>query len=484
MATAQARLREFLPSARELAWLFAARGVACFVAWESGFRALSDDDYARISIAQGFAAAPRWDATYTSWLPAPFWAYGAAFRVFGSGLEVARTTAIAASLAATVLVYVAARVLGVQRLSAVLSAALSCLILRYSLLLGIAAVPEVPCAALMLFGASTLARPDRKLRALGGLALSAACLSRYEAWPLALVFFGFCLCDAGKRRDALLSLCGALGIVGLAWWLVIGKAHHGGALFFIARVTAYKRALGGAHTSVLQRLLEYPKLCLFQAPEFWMLCLLVWFAMRKSSVRSEPLASRRVQCGMLAVLGFLIVGSVHDGVPTHHAERVLLPLWFFGCVAVGPALAQLAIRNSRWVPGLALLTVQPSMSLIAAPHLYEYANRAPELEAGTAARQFTSGSLAIDTPDYGYTAVQAAFGTPISTRALDEHDPRHPDPDPFASPHALEGALHARGARFALVTVKHAPLLTKDRAFSELWRSGAFVLFAWKSPQP
>lgn len=86
MATAQARLGEFLPNARELAWLIAARGLACVVAWQSGFRALSDDDYARISIAQGFAAAPHWDATYTSWLPAPFWAYGALFRLFGPGL--------------------------------------------------------------------------------------------------------------------------------------------------------------------------------------------------------------------------------------------------------------------------------------------------------------------------------------------------------------------------------------------------------------
>jgi hypothetical protein len=453
------------------------------VAWEYGFRALSDDDYARISIAQGFAAVPRWDPTYTSWLPAPFWAYGAAFRVFGSGLGVARAAAIAASLAATVLVYVAGRVLGAQRLSAMLGATLSCLLLPYSVLLGIAAVPEVPCAALIVFGASTLVPADRRLRALGGLALSAACLSRYEAWPPALVFFGFCLCDAGKRRDALLALCGALGILGLSWWLMMGRAQHGHALFFITRVTEYKQALGGPETSLLTRLLEYPKLWLSAAWPFWLLYALVSLAARKNHSATEQLSTKRVQCAVFSVLVFLMVGSARGGVPTHHAARVLLPLWLSSCITLGSLAGGLMAQRSRWLPGLAVVAVLLAGAPFALNLEGTFAQRSAELEAGIAARHFTSGSLAIDTPDYGYTAVQAAFGTPISTRALNEHDPRHPDPDPFASPEALESALRARNAHFALVTVQHAPLLTQARGFSELWRSEAFVLFAWQ-PNP
>ncbi len=480
MNTAQARLRDFLPSTRELPLLFAARGLACVVAWESGFRALSDDDYARISIAQGFAAVPHWDPTYTSWLPAPFWAYGAVFRVFGSGLEVARAAAIAASLAATVLLYIAARMLGVRSSSAVLSAALSCLILPYSVLLGIAAVPEVPCAALMLFGASTLVRPERGLRALGGLALSAACLSRYEAWPLTLVFLGFCLCDAVKRRDAALALAGALAVAGLAWWLCIGKLHHGSALFFIERVTAYKRALGGAQTTLLSRVLAYPKLWFSAAWAFWLLYVLVWLAARKSNAGTELLPSGRLNCALISLLLFLVVGSVRGGVPTHHAARVLLPLWFYGCITLGPLAAQLVARKSRWLPGLTVIAALLALQPFVVPNGYLFANRASELEAGAAAHQFTSGSLAIDTPDYGYLAVQAAFGTPISTRALDEHDPRHPDPDPFVSPQALEAALRERSAHYVLVTMQHAPLLTPS--FKQLWRNEAFVLFEWTPP--
>ena len=60
-----------------------------------GVWTLSDDDYARISIAQGFAREPHFDPSGTSWLPAPFWAYGAAFRAFGTGLSVARAWASA-----------------------------------------------------------------------------------------------------------------------------------------------------------------------------------------------------------------------------------------------------------------------------------------------------------------------------------------------------------------------------------------------------
>ncbi|HEY0469062.1 MAG TPA: hypothetical protein VGC79_32940, partial [Polyangiaceae bacterium] len=215
----ETRLREFLPDARELAVLFGARGLACVAAWRSGFRALSDDDYARISIAQRFAQEAHFDPSGTSWLPAPFWAYGAAFRVFGSGLGVARTVAIVLALAATVLVYVAARVLGTSRMAAAVAAVLSCVLVPYSALLGVAALPEVPCAALLLFAAATLAASDPRLRALGGGALILACLSRYEAWPIAAVCATFCLWDAVRERRPAYLGGAALALAGPALWL-------------------------------------------------------------------------------------------------------------------------------------------------------------------------------------------------------------------------------------------------------------------------
>src|SRR5450755_54399 len=133
-----ARLRDALPRARDIALLCAARGLACIAAWATGFRALSDDDYARITIAQRFAASAHFDPSGTSWLPAPFWVYGGVFRCFGTSIGVARVTAVGLSAAATLLVYVAARWLGACRPGALVSAAL-CSILPYSALLGIAA---------------------------------------------------------------------------------------------------------------------------------------------------------------------------------------------------------------------------------------------------------------------------------------------------------------------------------------------------------
>ena len=55
-----------------------------------GFDHVSDDDYARVTIAQSFAHAPRLDPSGTSWLPFPFWALGSVMAVFGRSLEVAR----------------------------------------------------------------------------------------------------------------------------------------------------------------------------------------------------------------------------------------------------------------------------------------------------------------------------------------------------------------------------------------------------------
>ncbi len=475
MATPEARLREFLPNARELALLFAARGLACVAAWVQGFRALSDDDYARISIAQRFAHAPQLDPTGTSWLPAPFWVYGAAFRTFGTGLSVARTTAITSSLAATVLVYVAARLLGASKLGALLGAAFSSLLVPYSAYLGIAAVPEVPCAALLLFGAVTLARLESGLRFAGSLALLAACWSRYEAWPIAGIFAGFCVRDALRRRQLVFVACAALALSGPLAWLALGRIEHGQALFFVARVTSYRRALGGNDASLLRRLCEFPGMLVGGAPELLGFVLLAAVLTRKS--KRELLEYRRCALALLGMLAFLMLGSVRDGVPTHHAGRVLLPIWFFGVVILG-SLSEPLVRAmpgpARAVTGLAILGWTWLVTPFVLPG-YNLAQRATELEAGAAARAVTQSALAIDTPDYGYFAVQAGFGSPIGTSVLDDHDPRHAAASPFSSAQTVDQALRARNAGFVIVTKAHALLL--DPRCSRVWDNASFALF-------
>jgi hypothetical protein len=454
--------------------LLASRGIACLSAWHSGFRALSDDDYARISIAQRFAHAPHFDPTGSSWLPAPFWFYGAAFRFFGTGLEVARATAIALGLAATVLVYVAARLLGAGGFSALLGAAFSALLVPYSLLLGIAAVPEVPCAALIVCATATLARSEPNLRGLGGLSLIAACWSRYEAWPVALAFALCCAWDAWRVREPAFLVGVALALAGPALWLALGRLEHGEALFFVTRVTAYRRALGGADASVWQRLLEYPRLLLRDAALPCGLLVVALIVGRNRRNNGERLACGRATLTLSSLLAFLILGSIRDGVPTHHAGRVLIPIWYFGTIVLGHLLGRLATHRteSRQVALLACFIALPSATLDMPDQ--SRAERALELDAGQTARRFTARDLAIDTPDYGFFAVQAAFGSSVGTTVLDEHDPRRVTADPFVTAQTLERMLRERSARFALVTAQHAALLSPRCA--PRWRNARFVL--------
>ncbi len=474
MSTARARLRDFLPNARELALLLAARGLACLAAWHAGFRALSDDDYARIAIAQRFAHAPSFDATGTSWLPAPFWLYGAMFRCLGTGLGVARVTAIAAGLTATVLLYVAARLLGAGRFGAILGATLGTIAAPYSVVLGIAAVPEVPCAALLVFSVATLSQREVGVRASGGLSLFVACLSRYEAWPIALVFALYCVWDARGERRAKMAGCALLAIAGPTLWLWVGRVEHGDALFFVARVAAYRRALGGAPIPLLQRLFEYPRLLLWDGLLLWPVLAMCWFLQAKRAL--AQVSYWRALLALLGLLAFLMLGAVRDGVPTHHAARVLLPIWFFAALACGELLGRLAItrvaqRRVSVVAGiLVILAFQPWFVL---PD-EGFAQRAAELDAGAHAREFTHQALAIDTPDYGFFAVQAGFGSASDTVVLDDHDPRHASQSPFRDAASAERALSEHGARFALVSLNHVALL--EPRCAKLWQNSAFAL--------
>ena len=134
---------------------------------------------------------------------------------------------------------------------------------------------------------------------------------------------------------------------------------------------------------------------------------------------------------------------------------------------------------------VAAITSIPLVEGIRLPTNEGFAERALELEAGDAARMETKLGLAIDTADYGYFAVQAGFGTPIGTTVLDDHDPRRPktaNPNPFSSTEALARTLRERHARYAVLTLSHAPLLAP--LCDEIWRNAGFVLFRCPAIEP
>ncbi|HWZ90391.1 MAG TPA: hypothetical protein VNW92_16120, partial [Polyangiaceae bacterium] len=300
-----------------------------------------------------------------------------------------------------------------------------------------------------------------------------------EAWPVAAVFAGFSLCDAGAKPKFLAGA--ALALLGAAAWLLVGRAEHGQAVFFVSRVAGYRRALGPAGAgSFAQRLLEYPELLLRAAPELCGLFLVVAVVAWRGADRSALLPYRRAGLCLLALLVFLVFGSVRDGVPTHHAARVLLPIWFFACVLCGDGLARLVLRTSGGVRValLALGAAGALLGLLARPHLLPaegFAERQLELAVGSEAKRRGLTPLAIDTPDYGYLAVEAAFGSPSHTSPLDDHDPRHArPPDPFRSDEALAQVLRERGAEFLVATREHAGLARARCA--ELWHNAGFAL--------
>jgi len=121
-----------------------------------GFRVVSDDDFARVVIAQRFAAAPRLDPTGTSWLPLPFWMNGAAMKLFGSSLEVARVLAVVSASLAGALVAGVAVAAGL-RVRRAIAASIVAAAMPWAMQLAVATVPEVPASACAAAGAIALA---------------------------------------------------------------------------------------------------------------------------------------------------------------------------------------------------------------------------------------------------------------------------------------------------------------------------------------
>jgi len=175
-----------------------------------------------------------------------------------------------------------------------------------------------------------------------------------------------------------------------------------------------------------------------------------------------------------------MLGSLQGGVPTHHTARVLLPIWFLACLFCGHGLAHLVARTAGGERRslLVMSAAAAVLGLLARPYLLPFestAERQLELAAGSEAKRRRVPQLAIDTPDYGYLAVQAGFGSALRSAALDDHDPRKPrPPDPFLNEASLSQALGARGARFIVATREHAAI-ARARC-TERWRNAGFVL--------
>lgn len=437
----------------------------------TGFRAVSDDDYSRVVIAEAWARAPRLDPSGTSWLPFPFWLTGGAMLAFGRSLFVAQATAIALGIASSLLVHAAALRITGDRRSALIAGCFATL-LGWSAWLGVATVPELATSALTLFAASTLVSSRPRDRAMGALALVCATLSRYEPWPIALAFAAWNLIDppsgeapaggaterageaaepasrpaphgAGERPESLRNrtiasvLISLAAIAGPVAWIAWNRIAHGDALHFVARVTAYRRALGDAtNEGVLARLVAYPVAFAREMPEV-AVPFLAYLALAASPrIRAEIVVRLRRHRAplLLAVVQIVALAAalVKDGAPTHHPERAVLFPAFVIAVFVSDAASSLTANIRPAIPLLLAAALLARAVMIPITKREAFAQRDSEVAIGALLRDKTKPSdrVMIEATDYGYFAVQAASGRPEMFELDRDLDPRHPSPPP------------------------------------------------------
>lgn len=442
----------------------------------TGFRALSDDDFARIVIAERFASAPSFDPSGTSWLPFPFWLTGAVMAVADRSVTVARATAFVLGVVATVLLWLAARWLGAERRAAIVGAVIGSAF-PYAAWLGVATIPEAMTGAFVVLGIASLSRSEPRFRLVGALALALGCLSRYEPWPVALIFAAYSSWDAVRRKKPALFAAVVLSVSGAIAWLLHGIFRHQDAFFFVKRVAAYRRAVGGGDGSVVEAFFRYPLMLFRCEPEIATLALVGGVGLLVVGRRAPFARYGRGAVALLGLLGFLVMGELRDGAPTHHAERALFAIWLFAALFAADALIELASVPAHRLRLAAVSSVLVGLAAFIVRPWYarrdSFIDRTTEIELGRAAKQTAKAHerLAIDHPDFGFYALISGFGAPERAFAIDDHDPRAPRVD-ASSPEALRAVVTRERATLVVLSKSHCDALAGEL----LLERGSFVL--------
>ena len=428
---------------RDVLAIAALHALACTVARLAGFDHVSDDDFARVTIAQAFVHAPKLDPSGTSWLPFPFWLLGGAMLVVGRSLAAARALSILfASLAAT-LPYVALRHGGAPRSRALVATAFA-FGSPWAVWLGAATVPESITASLCAAGAlgitTAIAEDAGTARAtglLGAAAIATACLARYEAWPAAGVLAIACAIHAFRLRRAqgaqgrlsgfALALTLACAAAPLAWMAWNAYAHDG-PLHFFRRVSSFKRAIGEGATDTLSALALYPRLLVTTRPEVTLPAILLALpALRDSATRRRwlvPLATA------LAQVAFLAYGNARDGSAAHHPERALLAaelvLALFvadaGLVVGGRLLAPKRAFLAGGAVG-ALWLASLVRGLADVPGGTPAEDRRAQIARGDELRRAGAAEIVVRPCAFEHFALLAAFAAPERARIEPRTDP-------------------------------------------------------------
>lgn len=450
-----------MPPVRTLAHcaaILVARIAATLIVRAWGLRALSDDDFSRVTIAQNFALHPRLDPTGTSWLPAPFWIQGGLLALFGRSLAVADLLSSAGACLAALLLYAAARWSGLSpRVSLV--GALAAAVVPVAAVTGAANVPELPVACCTA-AALILLRERTPARSLGAAALLLpATLSRYEPWPAALAAAVLVLVPTPRVNLRTRITAALIALAGPALWIAWNAHAHADPLHFHARVSAYRTAVGA--TAALG---SYPlalALELVPVAIAAIVALVIWRAASDTGNRrrlpmppddtpqgapgkrnlahetekdSLPVQHPRWS-GPLAAAAFVLIALVaaeaRGGAPTHHPERAVLAITIVAWVAAVDLLDRTAarLRPTAWLAGAAVLLVIVSGLRLRSLLPGYGVDRSAEIATGRwiAEHVPSADRVMIEPSDYGYFAIMAASGRPETMSVTRTLDPRKKD---------------------------------------------------------
>ncbi|MBX3190018.1 MAG: hypothetical protein KF819_23535 [Labilithrix sp.] len=410
---------------KDAAAVAAVHAIACVIVLALGFDHVSDDDFARVTIAQSFAHAPRLDPSGTSWLPFPFWTMGATMAIFGRSLAVARVFSVGLASLALALPLIALRMTGAPRRRALAAIAFAA-IAPWSLWLGAATVPESFTASFTAAAVLALGRPSdnaspRARFAFASLLL-AACLSRYETWPVAIVLAIATALRSRSRRQTAVTC--AILLAGPVLWMAHNLHAHGSALHFFTRVAAFKRAIGEGSTDASSALLMYPRLLATTRPDVVAATAGALLALRSKTVRRRwlvPLACAAAQ------IAFLSYGNARDGAPAHHAERALLaPVLILAAFAADVLLEAapdlLSTRRPQAIGGAVVLAacwlLGARASLREVPGASPSEDRTAQLAEGQRLREAGAPRVVVTPCAFEHFALVAAYGAPERVETL------------------------------------------------------------------
>jgi hypothetical protein len=401
-----------------LVGLLSLKAAAGAWALHEGFSHVSDDDYARVVIAERFAHAPSFDPSGTSWLPCPFWLQGTAMLALGRTLSTAHAVAWLSGLASVLIGYAGLRAASVPRATAWVVTALVATS-PWNTWLGVATVPEAVTAALAFAGVMTMSSPRWRLT--GALALFLAALSRYEAWPVCGCFAAQSLVAAVRapsveRRRALVAA--AIALAGPCLWMAWNAHAHGSPVHFLTRVAAFHERHAAA-IPLAERLLAYPRALVRGAPEIVALGALGLLGGVEARARWRgPLRTTGL------VLAFLEVGEIVGGAPTHHAERALVLVWWvlggFGVDGVRAFVVRRAWarpKREAWAVALAVVATGAIVGewldrMRAHPAAAPEEDRTAQVARGLSLRADDTAAVTVVPCAYEHFALMAAFGAP------------------------------------------------------------------------